>query len=97
MRHIDDDGFNDFLQQLIKGEHLDGAALGITKKVIDTGEQSLSPQQTYVFKTYVLDEFITPECKGCGLDDIPWCEMYHAYDNGHVCNLCWHHSQKDDF
>jgi hypothetical protein len=90
-----DDGFDDFLQAIIDGGHLEGAALGITRKVIAEGSAGLSSRQAHVFKTQVLDEFVTSECKrqGCA---IPWSEMYHAYDNGHLCNWCWHMTEKDD-
>jgi hypothetical protein len=95
MRQIDDDGFNDFLQEIIEREHLEDAALGITKKVMDEGVSSLSPKQKHVFQTYVLGEFVTSECKRCG-GDIPWSEIYHAHDNGHLCNWCWHMTTKND-
>jgi hypothetical protein len=92
---LEDTGFDAFLQDLINGGHLEGPALGITKKVIADGEESLSPKQQHVFKNYVLAEYVTNECKRCG-EDIPWSEMYHAYDNGHLCNWCWHMTTKDD-
>jgi hypothetical protein len=57
---------NDFLRQLIDMGHLDGAALGITKQVIDRGEESLSPKQKFVFQQNVLDEFVTAECRRDG-------------------------------
>lgn len=91
----DDDGFNDFLQQIIDMEHLEGAALGITKLVIEKGEDALSDKQKYVFKKQVLDEFTTSECSRCG-GDIPWSEMYDAATEHGMCNYCWHMTQKDD-
>jgi len=33
----DDDGEAEFYQQFIDGKHLEGAALGITKQVVDKG------------------------------------------------------------
>jgi hypothetical protein len=95
MREIYDDSLNDFLEEIIEGEHLEGAALGITKKVIKEGVESLTRKQKRVFDTYVLGEFVTAACKRCG-NDIPWSEMYHAYDNGDLCNWCWHMTEKDD-
>lgn len=34
----DDGGFTDFLQKIVDLEHLEGAALGVTKQVIEKGE-----------------------------------------------------------
>ena len=92
---LKDDGLSDFLREILDGGHLEGAAEGITKKVIADGEDSLSDKQRYVFKSHVLDEFVTDECIRCG-SDIPWSEMYEAYDNGGMCGWCDHMTKKDD-
>jgi hypothetical protein len=76
-----------FLRRLISRGHLDNAALGVTRQVIDRGEDSLSPKQKYVFKRDVLDVFMTAECKSCG-SNVPWSEMYPAYHNGGHCAHC---------
>lgn len=67
------ESFNDFLKQLVDGDYLDDddPALGITKKVIAEGRESLSEKQDYVFRTYVLDKFVTEDCSLCG-SNIPW-------------------------
>lgn len=94
--HIEDDGgYNDFLQQIIDGEHLEGASLGIVKQVIDRGVASLSDKQKYVFETQVLDEFTISECSECG-GEIPWSEMYVAAVDTGMCSYCAHMVQKDD-
>jgi len=46
----DDDGFDDFLQAIIRGGHLEGAALGITRKVIAEGSAGLSSRQAHFFQ-----------------------------------------------
>ena len=92
---LEDDGFSGFLQELLDGDCLEGASAGIAKKVIADGVESLSQKQKYVFDTYVLGEYVTPECSRCS-NVIPWCEMYTAYDNGGLCNWCWHMTTKDD-
>jgi hypothetical protein len=46
-----DNGFADFLQQLLACDMLEAPAEGITRQVIDQGEESLSEKQRYVFKT----------------------------------------------
>jgi hypothetical protein len=78
-----------FFQQLVDGHELEGIALGITKLVIDKGQQSLSPAQKRIFDTQVLAIFVTNECKRGG-HDVPWSEMYEAYSNGGYCSYCQH-------
>ncbi|MFC1503726.1 hypothetical protein ACFL53_05255, partial [Pseudomonadota bacterium] len=90
-----DDGFSDFLGQLIDMEHLEGAALGITKLVIDKGEDALSTKQKFVFKKEVLDPYTVSECSRCA-SNIPWSEMYDAATEHGLCNYCWHMTTKDD-
>ena len=93
--HVDeDDGYTDFLRELLVLEELEPAAAGITKLVIDQGEATLSEKQAYVFKRYVLDEYVTKECARCGCD-IPWCEMMQAHETGN-CGWCDHMLGKDD-
>jgi hypothetical protein len=94
---LEDDGFSGFLQELLDGDVLEDAAAGITKKVIADGggTDSLSEKQKYVFKTHVMDEYVTSECSRCS-SDIPWSEMYAAHDNGGMCSWCWHMTNKDD-
>ncbi|WP_152560406.1 hypothetical protein [Arenimonas donghaensis] len=92
--HVEDDGgFSDFLQEIIDGGHLEGAALGITKLAIDKGSDALSAKQRFVFERDVLGEFVKDGCSRCE-SNIPWSEMYAALDNGGLCNYCWHMSEK---
>jgi hypothetical protein len=67
----------DFLELLIKNEDIDGDARGITRQVLGRGEDSLSPNQSFVFKRDVIRVFAKP-CKGCDCD-IPWEDKYEAY------------------
>ena len=94
---LEDDGYSRFLQELLDEGAIDGAAAGITKKVIAEGgdTEQLSEKQVHVFKTYVLDEFVTPECSSCGCS-IPWSEMQAARDNGGLCSWCWNRESKKD-
>lgn len=91
----EDDGFSDFLRQLLELEHLEGTTAGITKLVIDKGEDALSDKQRFVFKRDVLDVFAVEACEICG-NEIPWSEMYEAHDNGGVCGYCTHMMEKED-
>ena len=90
---MDENDYEDFLQEILDAGQLDGVAEGITKLVIDKGESSLSAKQEYVFRTQVKEVFITGDCNRCGAD-IPWSEMYEANDNGGFCSWCAHQIAK---
>ncbi len=92
---FENDGFNDFLQQIIDMGHLEDPALGITKLVIDKGQGRLSEKQRHVFEKHVLGQFTVSECSRCG-SNIPWSEMYDAATDHGMCNYCWHMTNKDD-
>jgi hypothetical protein len=77
-----------FLQELIKNDDLDEAALEITKQVIAEGENSLTPAQKFAFQRNVLRKFVTQKCQnGC---DISWSEQYEALLNGGFCFYCYY-------
>ncbi len=86
---------NDFLQLLIDDGLLENPALGITKKVISEGINSLSDKQEYCFRKQVLDLY-TYECCSICSGEIFWHEMYQAYDNGGSCSYCNYMLNKDD-
>jgi len=86
---------NDFLHELIEGHRLnDAKEVGITKLVIDQGFDSLSDKQKFVFEN-AISHLVYNECLRCG-NDIPWCEMSAAEDNGKVCSWCQQLGSKDD-
>ena len=93
--HEEHDDYKDFLQDLVNGNELDGAALGITKQVIDRGQESLSERQEAVFEAEVVKKYPQQDCKRCGTE-IPWSEMYYSYDNGGHCSYCQHQINKND-
>ena len=85
-RFLEDD-FNDFIQSLIDNNNFnDAKEQGIAKLVIDLGYEALSAKQKFVFDQSI-EPYIFEECKRCG-EQIPWCEMIAAEDNGHVCSWC---------
>jgi hypothetical protein len=84
---IPDTDFEDFLQQLVDGGELEGAALGITKQVISNGEQSLSDKQSFIFQRDVIKKFAEDDCVRCG-NEIPWSEKYFAIESGGLCSWC---------
>ena len=88
------DDFRDFIQELIDGNELEDAALGVAKLFVDKGEEAFSEKQKHVFDNHVVKQNTIEECKKCS-NDIPWCEMYHALDNGGYCSYCWHMVQKE--
>jgi hypothetical protein len=84
---MDDEGYSDFLGEVLQPGGLADPAAGITRLVLDKGEQALSEKQQHVFQEYVVKEFVTPECSRCH-GDIPWSEMLEARDNGGLCSWC---------
>ena len=89
----DKDGFKQFLEELLALDCLEDAALGITKKVVSDGIDSLSDKQMYVFSTHAIGEFVRANCSTCH-SNIPWSEMSLAYDSGWNCGYCVHRLQK---
>jgi hypothetical protein len=81
------------LKHLIK-YYLEGAAVGITKLVISKGINSLSEQQLYVFKTYVVDPWLTQKCK-CGNHEVEGHELIGLWENGGYCSRCADRMDKD--
>lgn len=92
---MEDEGYSDFLCELFDAGILDQPAEGITRQVLDKGKEALSEKQQHVFQKYVLDVYVTKECKRCGLEP-PWCEMFEAYDNGGYCSWCAKMMSNDD-
>ena len=92
----DEEGeFREFLEALVRNDHIEGAVAGITKQVIDRGCSSLSTKQQFVFEQDVIRAFAAVPCSDCG-NEIPWSEKTHALDNGGLCNWCWHRNEKDE-
>ena len=89
MPNHEQDEFNEFLQAVVENGHLDGPALGISKLVLDRGQDVLSSAQARVFQTEVLDEFAQDDSRRCHAE-IPWSEKYYAYHNGGLCGYCEH-------
>lgn len=89
-----DDGFSDFLMDIVNGADLRKPAMGITKKVISDGIDSLSEKQKYIFQSEVMDQyFIEANCEQC-CSNIPFSEMFEANDNGGLCGYCVHKNEK---
>ena len=91
---FESDEAREFLQQLVNGNYLEDAGLGIAKLVIDKGPGGLSDKQRFVFAQAVSPHW-TDSCKRCG-GPIPWPEQYDAMDNGGLCSWDWHMTTKDD-
>jgi len=89
----DRDGFTWFLNELVAFSCLEGVSLGITKRVISDGIDSLSDRQMHVFTNNVIGEFVRVSCATCH-SNIPWSEMSLAYDSGWNCGYCVHRLQK---
>ncbi len=92
---MDDEGYSDFLREVLDSGRLNEPAVGITHLVLDKGEGGLTEKQQHVFQKYVVKEFVTEECTRCH-GDIPWSEMFEAHDNGGVCSWCAKMMSNDD-
>lgn len=84
----------DALKFLIEFE-LEGAAMGITKQVLTQGLSSLSERQLDVFKTCVVDEWLTRKCK-CSNHEVEGHELIFLWENGGYCSRCANRMAKDD-
>lgn len=89
-----EDEYKGFLVKLVEREDItDKAAVGITKKVIAEGENSLSEKQRFVFKKEVQGKFPQPTCENCG-ETIPWNEAYEHIHGENMCSSCQHSYNK---
>jgi NAD-dependent SIR2 family protein deacetylase len=86
-RYVDNSEYNDFLEQLVQKDCLEGPSHGITKQVIDKGEESLNKKQLFVFKKHVLDAYTKSDCDRCG-NNFQWSEMYDAVTEHGLCSYC---------
>ena len=85
----------DALNFLIEHNHVEGAAAGITKKVITHGLNSLTVRQRDVFKTYVVDEWLMRKCK-CGDHEVEGDELIGLWVNEGYCSRCASRMEKDE-
>lgn len=94
VQRFSEDDFNSFLEGLIAIGCLEDAALGITKKVMTDGFDSLTDNQKSVFLKYAIIPNYIESCKRCS-NEIPWCEMLDAsYEGKGYCGYCSHMEQK---
>jgi hypothetical protein len=94
--------FKDYLKYVVDvyGQNLHKTALGITKKVIESGIDGLSENQKNVFQNFVLEPYTQKECVLCQTE-IPWCEMHANIpkdedEEDGFCSWCRHREEKDD-
>lgn len=83
--------FRDFLSELVEKDELSGAALGVTKLVIDKGRGALSDKQAYVFRKAVVEPY-SAHCEQC-YKAIPWSEAYEYFHSPGRCQECEAHYQ----
>lgn len=81
-----DTDFKDFVQTLISSNQLEDIEVGISKRFLDKGYETLSVKQKNVFNKMV-EKYVIRACCRCGID-IPWNEKYDALSNGGYCNYC---------
>ena len=93
-RFLEED-FTSFIQELVDNKRLnDLKEEGIAKLVIDKGFEFLTEKQKFVFEESI-NQYVYDECSRCG-EEIPWCEMSAAEDNGNLCSWCQQVGSKDD-
>ncbi len=84
------DAFNTYLSKLVDLDDLtDPTLVGITKKVIADGVDSLSDKQKYRFEKDVMGQFPQPTCERCG-ELIPFDEAYEHIHEKSLCGSCQH-------
>lgn len=88
-------GYTQFLRELIDGGDISHpAAIGITKLVIDKGEESLTPNQKHVFQTQVKSVFTRPECHLDG-ELVEWDIAYEQMHSSEpTCSHCQYRLNK---
>lgn len=82
------------LRFLIEYELQGTPAAGITEQVIARGLGSLSPKQLAVFKTYIVDEWLTRKCKN-GNHEVEGHELIGLWMDGELCGRCADRWQKE--
>ena len=89
-----DEDFTGFLQEFIDSGILDESnendktAIGVSKRLITEGYDSISPKQQKVIDI-IANKHFHKLCTHCG-DSIPWCEMMFAIEHNGMCSHCVH-------
>lgn len=91
---IDEDMAGALEAVLEAGSIVHETSVGIARKVIADGLDSLNEKQLAVFDRYIRPE-IEIDCKRCGCP-VPLSEITLAIDNGGYCGYCDHQMAKDD-
>jgi hypothetical protein len=82
------------LNYLIQFGGLEAKVAGITALVRDKGLHCLSEKQLWLFKTYVVDEWLVQKCQRCQLEPAGH-ELIGFWENAPYCGLCAHRMAKD--
>lgn len=87
-----DEDFTEFLREFLdsgildKSDDNDKTAIGVSKRLIAEGYDSLSPKQQNVIDI-IANKHFQKSCTHCG-DSIPWCEMMFAIEHDGMCSHC---------
>ena len=60
---------------------------GIVETLLNHGLEGLSSKQVKVFYEHVLSKFFIEKCAICN-EDIQWPQMFEAYKNKNMCEIC---------
>lgn len=89
-----EEDFKGFVEDLITSGRLDDKEIGISKRMLDKGYDSLSDKQKYVFNNMIKNNSVEM-CQRCDCR-IPWSEMLMAIENGGYCSWCQHMMEKSE-
>ena len=97
---IEEGGLRELLELLlVDGHFVHEAEIGIVKKIIDQGTESLSGGQKDIFNKYIEPKFENSKiiCKRCqaSIDSLPINERYVLISTGY-CPLCDYRLEKDE-
>ncbi len=92
-KRMQEEDFREYLQEIVDLKGIEGKELGITKRAIDKGVETLTEAQLGVLKYGVIKHYYVDKCKLDG-GDIPWSEMIFACDNDGHCAYCANRLEK---
>ena len=92
---LSEDDLNDFLNHLIRHESIDGPALGIAKKIVSEGINSLSQKQEDIIKK-IVQGYMKYTCERCGNGNVSGLTDYIGIKEDYetLCPSCQYDREK---
>ncbi len=85
---------NEVLEYLAE-YYLEGPAVGIARKVIAEGTQSLVGGQRDVYRIFIQEKYLNMTCTRCGVP-LPTSEITYALENDGLCTWCGRMKEKNE-